>query len=192
MSKRLYLIAGHRGKGTGAVGFIDEGAETIRLRDALCEYIGARYLPVGRQGGVELLTDKGRDGWALGRIVRWLRGSVRRDDICVDIHFNSSSNSRANGCEVFIPERHTRAEYGLALKLAFAVSRALGVVNRGVKSEVVSFHKRLAMLSGFDCVNLLLEVCFVSNRGDVEAYEKNFGALVSAVGDLLMERLAKW
>ena len=37
LKNKIYLIAGHNGSGTGANGFIDEGKETIILRDLIAE-----------------------------------------------------------------------------------------------------------------------------------------------------------
>ncbi len=167
MNRKVYLIAGHNGKGTGANGFIDEGAETIVLRDAIATHL--------KRFGINCITDDNLT--PLNKVVQWLRSAVSKKDICVDIHFNASSNASANGSEVFIPANASTDEITLAYMFSQTIAKTLNTTNRGVKDESQSFHKKIAMLSGFDCVNVLLEICFVSNQSDSNKYKGNKNAL---------------
>ena len=159
--RRVFLISGHNGPGTGANGFIDEGKETIILRDFIAYNLKNMGIVVAKD---ENLTP-------LKRVVQWLRSQISKKDICVDIHFNASSNKLANGSEVFIPTQNTSDEVELADMFRGSLSKFFK--DRGVSLESKSHHGKIAMLSGFDCCNVLLEVCFVSNKTDSENYFEN-------------------
>ncbi len=159
--RRVFLIAGHNGPGTGANGFIDEGKETIILRDFIAYNLKNMGIVVAKD---ENLTP-------LKRIVQWLRNQTNKKDICIDIHFNASSNKSANGSEVFIPTINTSDEVELAHMFRGSLSKFFK--DRGVSLESKSYHGKIAMLSGFDCCNVLLEICFVSNKTDADAYNSH-------------------
>jgi len=158
--RRVFLIAGHNGSGTGANGFIDEGKETIILRDLIAENLKEMGIVVIKDDNLTPLT----------KAVQWLRNQITKKDICIDIHFNASTNPQASGTEIFIPENATNDEKELANILLISIANILGTNNRGVKTEKQTNRGKIAMLSGFDCCNILLEVCFVSNKADADAY----------------------
>ena len=156
--RRVFLIAGHNGSGTGANGFIDEGKETIILRDLIAENLKEMGIVAVKDDNLTPLT----------KVVQWLRSKITKKDICIDIHFNASTNKSANGSEVFIPTINTSDEVELAEMFRRPLSKVFK--DRGVSLESKSYHGKIAMLSGFDCCNVLLEVCFVSNKTDADAY----------------------
>lgn len=161
MKNKIYLIAGHNGSGTGANGFIDEGKETIILRDLIAKNLYDMGIVVIKDDNLTPLT----------KVVQWLRNQITKKDICIDIHFNASSNKLANGSEVFIPTKNTSDEVQLADMFRKTLSKVFK--DRGVSLESKSYHGKIAMLSGFDCCNVLLEVCFVSNKTDADAYNSH-------------------
>jgi N-acetylmuramoyl-L-alanine amidase len=156
--RRVFLISGHNGSGTGANGFIDEGKETVILRDLIAENL--------KEMGIVAIKDDNLT--PLTKVVQWLRNQITKKDICIDIHFNASTNPNANGSEVFIPTKNTYDEVELANMFRITLSKVFK--DRGVSLESKSHHGKIAMLSGFDCCNILLEVCFVSNKLDSENY----------------------
>lgn len=175
--KKIALIAGHRGKGTGAVGpTIDEGSETIWLRDRIEDFLCAKY-------NIVPLVDN--DSATLSSVVKTLRTELRKEDICIDIHFNSFLNPAAHGSEVLIPTSPTKDEQSLSVKLLDTVCETLGTYRRGIKPEDGGQHGKLAMLSGFDCCNILLEVCFISNESDSVKYIQNRDVLAERIADLI-------
>ena len=157
MSK-VFLIAGHNGSGTGANGVIDEGKETIILRELIAKNLYDMGVVVIKDDNLTPLT----------KVVQWLRNQITKKDICIDIHFNASSNNSANGSEVFIPTKNTPDEVELANMFRVTLSKVFK--DRGVSLESKSYHGKIGMLSGFDCCNVLLEVCFVSNKTDADTY----------------------
>ena len=156
--RRVFLIAGHNGARTGANGFIDEGKETIILRDLIAKNLYEMGIVVIKDDNLTPLT----------KAVQWLRNQITKKDVCIDIHFNASTNNSANGSEVFIPTKNTSDEVELANMFRESLSKFFK--DRGVSLESKSYHGKIAMLSGFDCCNVLLEVCFVSNKNDADTY----------------------
>ena len=177
--KRIILIAGHNGKGTGANGFIDEGAETIILRDLITHELNKK--------GAVVITDKSRDSEKLAAIVAWIRSFFYKNDICVDLHFNAAATATATGTEVLVPAKYDLTEWNLAKELSQYIADTLDIKNRGVKLENQGQHASLAMLSGFDCTNILIEVCFVSNQDDSKKYFAKRNKLAAGIADVLVK-----
>jgi N-acetylmuramoyl-L-alanine amidase len=127
--RRILLIAGHNGAGTGAKKFIDEGAETIRLRDALVYWLKIKAPTL------QVITDKGRDNLTLaGGLLSWLKSIFKKEDICLDLHFNAF-NGTATGAEVVVPDKYSIFEFDNAKELSAAVAKALQINNRPLKTE---------------------------------------------------------
>jgi N-acetylmuramoyl-L-alanine amidase len=85
-------------------------------------------------------------------------------DICLDIHFNSFTSEKASGSEIIIPEYPDSTEKQLAEDLLKCTCDILKTKSRKVKKESQSQHGRLAMLRDIHCKNILVEICFVSNK----------------------------
>ena len=174
MRSKVFLTAGHRGRGTGAVGIIDEGQETIRLRNLIGEIL--------RNRDVEVYTDRDDDN--LSVVVENVNVECGIDDICVDIHFNAF-NKEVEGSEVIIPNEFTYKEKDLAQDLLLAICNTLKTKSRGVKKESSSQHKRLAMLSNVDCHSVIVEVCFCDNVNDANKYREKFNDLAYAMANVI-------
>ena len=173
---KVFLSAGHRGPGTGARGYFDEGLEALWLRDRLYALLEGY--------GVVVLRD--RDDASLSEVVGMVNGSLCKEDICVDIHFNAFDGS-ASGVEVLVPSVCTDVEVGLGAGLAGLTSRVLGIRNRGVRSEGSGRHSRLAMLSDVRCESVVWEVCFCDNALDASRYASHKLLLAERVAGCLRE-----
>lgn len=174
MTRRIFLIAGHQ-TNSGAKGFIKEGEETFILRNLIYKYLK-------KQGVIPVIDD---DCKPLSKVIEWLKNELCDDDICIDIHFNASSNSEAHGTEVFIANQASQEEKALAKELLDVICETIGSKNRGIKTESQSAPKKLAMLSGLRGCNVLIEVCFISNNEDVNRYLRNRQPLAIALADSL-------
>lgn len=170
---RIWISAGHQEQ-TGANGFISEGVEAIYLRDKITAYIREKA-PY-----IEVVNDN--DGDVLQTVINSMRKC--NPDLMLDIHFNAATPT-ATGTEAFISDEKSRV---LATELVEAVSKVLGVKNRGVKAESASQHTRLGMLHGFDGIGVLLEVCFVTNEADAKSYTTHREGVAEAVGDILIRK----
>lgn len=126
----------------------------------------------------------------------------RAHDVLVIIHFNSSKNSSANGCEVFIlpnangnyrstESYNKNKEYGE--KILQAVCNAGGFYKRG---GGVKFREDLGMLCNTRDYSVYLEVCFLSNKDDVQKYKANKDkiarAIVEAISNKKIEIKPSW
>lgn len=91
----------------------------------------------------------------------------RRDDIAVSyggdlmISFHCNSTPGATGTEVFFRGEDDRA---MAEKLSAAVASALGLKNRGAKTEKESQHPQLAIMNFGKC--WLIELGFIDTTAD--------------------------
>lgn len=177
--KKIYLIAGHNGAKTGASSkFLDEGVETIILRDLIYKELKAL------DSNLEVVVDNERE--KLIPIVSWLKSIVKSNDICLDIHFNAF-NSSTYGTEVLIPKNPSNVEKNLATKILNTTVKVLGTQKRGVKTEDKSQYKKLAMLSGFNCTNILWEVEFLDNEFAIKKYINCKSILAKEIAKILYE-----
>jgi N-acetylmuramoyl-L-alanine amidase len=83
-----------------------------------------------------------------------------KGDLMVSLHCNAH-NGKATGTEVFYRGPDDKA---MAVKLSAAVSRALGLKDRGAKTEAQSQHSSLAVLDFDKC--WLIELGFIDNPID--------------------------
>ena len=98
----IILTAGHTGPNSGATGTViehhgrlDEGTETIRLRNRIAEILTEKW-------GIVVLLD--RDNEHLGLLTERINRLATPTDICLDIHLNSHTKQTANGTEVIIAD----------------------------------------------------------------------------------------
>lgn len=185
----IYLTAGHQiinGKGTGAHSqWGDEAVQAKRIVDRVSEILRSR--------SVNVSNDKPSD--PLGTVVSWLVGRVNGSDIVCDIHFNAAGTDKANGTEVIIPKKYTQQELELASHMAENIKIALGtklrsgaMIYKGVKTEDETPHKTLGMLSKpYKAKNILVEVCFLTNKDDIVSYFQNFEKLCTNIADVLCD-----
>ena len=175
--RKIYLTAGHRGGNTGVnVNGFQEAEETIWLRDQIAERL--------KKKGVQVFTDENEA--QLNDVVKAINKTCEITDICVDLHFNAVANPTANGTEVFKPFNYSMTEIELAEDLLYATTYILETKNRGVKREGEGSHKRLAMLSNIKCNSVLVEVCFASNRADLDKYLAHKDELVIMYAEVLL------
>lgn len=175
----IFLLSGHNGNGTGAgSSFLDEGTETIVLRNLIA-------INLTRLGCLDYTTDDDNDN--LNTVISKLKQKVKKDDILIDIHFNAATET-ANGSEVFIPTDYSPEEKSLAETLLKTVCDTLGTKSRGVKVENQSQYSRLGILH-LPCNTVLLEVCFLTNKGDVYRYKENREKLAEKISILIIKDL---
>jgi len=168
----IFISAGHHLKDPGAVANgVQENLLTIDLRNLVTQSLtklGAKYI-----------IDKDTETLAqyLGRIKSGT-GSV----IC-ELHFNAGS-TKAEGMEVLIPERNTEEERTLGAAICDAGHATMGLRYRGVFDETKSHRKRLGLMRK-EGINVLVEVCFITNKSDLEKYEGGKGLFAQKLAELL-------
>ena len=174
----IILVAGHTGAQTGAIGVntsnygkIDEGYETIWLRNRVAQILNEKY-------GCYVLLDDNKDKLAV--VIQKIKSVVNKDDVCIELHFNSAKNSTACGTEVILSENPTDEEVKIGVQLLNTTAHALGTNVRSIKTERQTPHNQLAILH-LPCSSIILEVCFCSNLHDSEIYFHNREKLAAAL-----------
>lgn len=140
--------------GCGAVGFISESDETRKVGYKLMEYLKSAGHTV-----VDCTNDKAAStNENLSKIVAM--ANAQPLDLFVSIHFNAG---RGKGTEVYT---YGGKEHAEALNILKNMSK-LGFTNRGVKDG-----SSLYVVKRTNAKAMLIEVCFVDTKSDVELYEQ--------------------
>lgn len=167
------ISSGHGLYVRGAGRFIDEVNEARKVTDKVVDLIN-------KNGGKALKfhDNTSRDkNTNLATIVRFHNGQVRETD--VSIHFNASKVTDAPvGVEVLY-----LTEKALAEKVSLAISKASGLKNRGAK-----LRKDLWFLNDTKKPAILIEVCFVDSKADVEIYQQKFEEICKAIAEALLDK----
>jgi len=181
MTKLIILSAGHsnvpgRDQGASANGYI-EGHLAVEFRQLVANEL--------RKIGIKPVMDG--NNTILSESLNFFRKIVNSENaICLDIHWNSAS-PKATGTEMLVPAEYTKTEYSLALDLSMAVHKLLGIPLRninGVRTELDSHHKKLGWMT-LKGTNVLMELCFITNSSDMEAYQENKFRLAAAIARIL-------
>ena len=164
MIRKVLISAGHSnvpGKDMGADGLdgLKEGQMTASLRTAVVNEL--------KLLGQNTLTDP--DYFVTKDTVAIVNALLDSKDIAIDLHFNAFAAESAKGCEVLIPFKSSQVERDLAQILVDNISAVLATKNRGVKTEADSARKHLMFMTP-NCENILIEVCFITNKADVLMY----------------------
>lgn len=180
MKRTIILSAGHGGNDPGAVsGKYIERDLALELR----ELIAARLV----QAGFKVLKDQNQN--KLADTLKWLVGKYSERDILIDIHWNAGQ-PQANGTEVIIPQTPSVFEQTLATELVNAI-HSIGFKNRGVKKESQTARKTLAWMRP-KAENILIEVCFISNSGDMNLYINNKEELACLISETIIKVCKKY
>ena len=174
--RTIFLSAGHGGNDVGAVGNgYNEADLTIELRDLVLKYL--------KQLGAKVVIDDNKN--ALAQTITFFKNKVAKDSILLDIHWNAAT-PQATGTEVLIPATPTKFETDLATDLSKVIANTLNIKNRGVKTELQSARKSLGWMK-LTGENVLIETCFISNKNDMDSYQKNKEELAKKIAIVLFE-----
>lgn len=157
MAKTIILNAGHTlsGKGSGAVGYINESSETRKVVNLVKQYLQGKGHKV-----IIANVDKAESQSAyLQEVVRQANKYPKADQF-VSIHFNACGGY---GSECFSWKgEKTPVAVGICEEL-----NKLGFRNRGVKNGSSLYVIKKTIMPA-----TLVEVCFVDSRNDYELYKK--------------------
>ena len=176
--RKVYLCAGHRGGNTGAnANDFKEAEETIYIRDAVAKRLIEK--------GVEVILDD--NDAQLNDVVKTINKTCEPADICIDFHFNCFGNPTVNGSEVLKPFNYSLTEVELAEDMLYATTYILETKDRGIKNEGEGQYNKLAMLSGIKCNSIVLEICFISNKEDLQKYLDKKEDLIIMYAETLLQ-----
>ena len=167
--KRIFISAGHSASDPGAVsGNRTEAAVVLDFRDMVAHYLGiegAGYAMDGKKG----------ENLPLKEAVKL----VRRGDLAVEFHLNASDNPAATGVETLSSE----ANKDVGSAICKVIAERLKIKNRGAKGESSGQHSRLAFVQAG---GIIVELFFLSNKGDLASYDAVKWVLAKEIAELLV------
>lgn len=178
------LDAGHGADDVGAVGGErcekdDDLTLTLKVRDEL-EKMGVKtYLTRDDDSDVTLKD-------------RCKAANKKRCTLFVSIHRNSAEDVKANGIEAWISKNPKGNEKELAEKLVSEICKVTGQQNRGVKKGFRdNTFGDYYINSDTDMPSLLLEVGFITNSKDNEAFDQKLDETAATIARTIYDSIAK-
>ncbi len=185
--RSVFLSAGHsnkpgRDRGAQGNGYI-EGELAVEFRNILKTEL--------EMLGIKPILDK--DDSILSESVAFFKNKTQSNSIVIDIHWNAATPT-ATGVETLIPSNDSEVERNLAKEISDCISTTLGIPLRGnyknikgVRSESESHHGRLGWMR-LNGENVLLEVCFITNKSDMEKYQTNKHTLIKKIAKIIYDK----
>jgi len=172
-----FISAGHNPKGVkvdpGAVGNGYREADlTVEFRDLVI----AECLKLG----LKVISDRDDETLAqyLGRI------KPGSGSVVLEFHFDAAASLTATGSTAIISGTPSQNSRNFAKELVNTTSNTLCIKNRGVITEADSHRGRLGLMRKEGIV-ALLEIGFISNKSDIEAYKKYKEELAKQVAKIV-------
>jgi N-acetylmuramoyl-L-alanine amidase len=178
----MYVSAGHSNSDPGAVAHTQvrhstgtKVASMIRREaDIACEFRNMVSFYLSQKNIAHETDGTGTDNMPLSSVVK----RSRNHRVAVEFHCNASSNQAATGVEVLCSAKDAdRAD-----AICKAISKALGIRNRGVKPENAGQHHRLAFVQAG---GMIVELFFITNPADLAAYDARKWVAAKAVATVL-------
>ena len=163
----ICIVAGHTtsGKGTGAVGYIDESTENRILGKKVTEYI--------KKAGHNC------DYYEINKSDTYLKDQTdfankKVYDVVVQIHFNANKNTlSAMGTETLYKSSKGKI-------IAERVTNKLGLL---YKQRGVKLRTDLHWLNATKYPAILIETCFVDSKADTDKYISNKDATAKLIAE---------
>ena len=167
---QIAMSSGHGKYVAGASGYIEEHPEAVKVVNKVAEFLRAAGV------GIETYEDtvSKTQNENLSRLCDW--HNSRERDLDVSVHFNCNvTTSKPVGTECLYVTQED-----LAGDVATAIARASGLIDRGPK-----YRDGLYFLNNTEEPAILIEVCFVDSKADVDIYRAKFDALCGAIADAI-------
>ncbi|MGX8125672.1 N-acetylmuramoyl-L-alanine amidase [Clostridioides difficile] len=170
---KIAIVPGHTltGKGTGAVGYIDEGKENRILTDLIVKWL--------KQGEATVYT--GKVDKSNNYLSEQCQIANKQDiDLAVQIHFNANSTTlNPMGTETIYKTNNGKV-------YANIVNEKLATVfkNRGAKTDV----RGLYWLSHTKAPAILIEVCFVDSKADTDYYIRHKDIVAKLIAEGILNK----
>lgn len=115
---------------------------------------------------------------------------INSRNIAINIHFNCFAIESARGTEAIIPFKSTVIERTLAKILVDNVSACLATKNRGVRNEINFFKQEpLFLIPNYE--NILLKICFITNKADILIYVSKENVLAKIISRCIYDYVTK-
>lgn len=173
---RLLISAGHTltGKGTGAVGFINESQENRVLAKFITKYLEKLGHEVDYHevnSGSDYIEQQAK------------KANSKNYDLVVQIHFNSSDNATANGAEVIY-----RSSKGKVFAQKVQDKLKTEFKDRKIKHDINDIKRDLGWLRLTNPPAILIETCFVSNKADTDKYTSNREKIAKLIAEGIADK----
>lgn len=181
----IFLSAGHcnvkgiKNYDSGAIGTykgskITEAELTQDFENLVLNELKSRNIP--------FITDYPEE--SLGEYLRRIKTGT--GSVVLEIHFDSAMSNIATGTTCIVGSDADRLDKAFAKELVDITSETLGIRNRGVKSESETHRGRLGLMRKQGIV-ALIELGFISNPSDIEAYHKYKHILAKKYAEILIK-----
>lgn len=180
MKLKILICAGHtlRGKGTGAVGYINEGNENRILAKKVVEWLKV----ANTISGIEIEVDYYEINESDSYLQKQVAAANKKDyDIVVQIHFNANETvSKAMGTETLYDKGSVKGK-----AYAERVNDKLNDIfkNRGAKER-----NDLYWLNNTKAPAILIETCFVDSKADTDIYNKDKDRVAKAIAEGIISK----
>jgi N-acetylmuramoyl-L-alanine amidase len=174
----IFISAGHNPKGIKIdVGAVANGYTEADLAINFRELVELELDKLSAQ----YVTDNNNE-----RLAQYLeRIKTGNASVVLEFHFDASDNPKATGATSIIGVDADRLDIAFAREIVNTTSTILGIKNRGVISEAQSHRGRLGLMRENGIVSLL-ELCFITNKLDLERYFKNKFVLAREIAKIVV------
>lgn len=161
----VFISAGHNPKGIK----VDPGAVGNGFREADLA-IEFRDLVIKECLKLSLKVIQDKDDERLGTYLERIK--TGSGSVVIEFHFDAATSTSATGTTALIEAEADRLDKAFAKELVELTSKTFGIKNRGVITEKESHRGSLGLMreEGIIC---LLELCFISNKQDIQLYKAN-------------------
>ncbi|MDQ0228401.1 N-acetylmuramoyl-L-alanine amidase [Metabacillus niabensis] len=174
----LVITSGHGLYVRGASSYIDEVNEARKIVSQVTKCLKECGCNVSEYHDNTSKTQKEN----INRIVTFHNSKER--DLDVSVHLNAASKTDdPRGVEVLYVSESGRA---IAEKVSAAIAKASGLKNRGAKKRT-----NLGFLNGTKKTAILIEVCFVDSKADVDIYNEKFNEICVAIAESISGKQIK-
>ena len=156
----------HGGHNNNAVGARGLGYKEEVLANELAKMVADRLT------GCRFISQDGGD--TNQNLAYFVREMDKKRGVNLSIHFNAFPDPNAHGTECY-SYKNDKVGQPLAVKMSADVAKVLGTTNRGQKTAPLYVIDR-----SID-TTLLLEVGFITNKADMDAYIKNKDGVADAI-----------
>ncbi|MDJ0600199.1 MAG: N-acetylmuramoyl-L-alanine amidase, partial [Crocosphaera sp.] len=165
----IFLSAGHHLRSPGRSG--DPGAvalgttevkEVIETREAIEKIFEAQ--------NIEYFSVP--DHLTLKESISWINERSQRGDVAVELHCNAF-NGRARGTEAYYIKGNSQRKAETQSLLKALLDEVPELKNRGAKDDTQGQWSRLAFCRDVDVASILVELCFIDNREDLDLLQNH-------------------
>jgi hypothetical protein len=166
---RIFISAGHFNRDSDATSILGmkEADEMMKTRDALIVEIQSRGL-VKDQDFFSVPDDID-----LGQTIRWINSRSQSGDVAVEIHGDSAGPTAQSSTAFFYVAGNSQRQADAKNLVDALVTAVPGLRNRGTKPDTDTRFGRLGFCRDVDIPSILIELCFLTNRSDINLLTSN-------------------